>query len=121
LSLNLGFEFQILDDVAGKDRQNPKNRAGSIYQLVAAPDTKKLNPAGEWNSGRIVAKGNHIEHWLNGEKVAAIEYGSEDWKTRFKASKYKKYPDFSKQGGEILLQDHGDEVWFRNLLIREFK
>lgn len=118
---NLGFEFQILDDKEHKDNKNPKNRAASIYQLVAAPDDKKMNPVGAWNKARIVAKGNTIEHWLNGVKVTSLEIGSEDWKERFAASKYKKYPDFGKQGGEILLQDHGDDVWFRNLLIRELK
>ena len=118
---NLGFEFQILDDVGASDRSNPKNRVGSIYQLVAAPDTKKLEPIGEWNRGRIVASGNQIEHWLNGEKVASLEYGSANWEKIFKASKYKKYPDFGKQGGEILLQDHGHEVWYKNLLIRELE
>ena len=118
---NLGFEFQILDDKKHKDNKNPKNRAGSIYQLVAAPDDKKINAVGEWNQARIVVQGNSIEHWLNGEKTASLTLGSEDWKARYAASKYKKYPDFGKQGGEILLQDHNDEVWFRNLLIREQK
>jgi len=118
---NLGFEFQVLDDELSKDNKNPLNKAASMYQLVAAPDDKKLNPAGEWNSGRIVAKGDIIEHWLNGEKVARIQLGSKDWDERFLKSKYKKYPDFGKQGGEILLQDHGDEVWYRNIMIREVK
>ena len=83
------------------------------------PAIRALRPA--WNKGRIVAKGNLFEHWLNGEKVVSIEFGSGEWKKRFEESKYKKFPDFAKQGGEILIQDHGDDVWYRNLLIRELK
>jgi len=118
---NLGLEYQILDDINGKDNKNPKNKAASIYQLVAAPNTKKLNPVGEWNTGRIIANGNQLEHWLNGEKVAEIEMGTKRWKEAFAKSKYKSKPNFAKEDAQILLQDHGDEVSFRNLLIKELK
>jgi len=118
---NLGLEYQVLDDIGGKDNKNPLNSCASLYQLVAAPKTKKLNAPGEWNSGRIIANGNQIEHWLNDEKVAEIEMGSDAWKKAYDKSKYKKFPEFAKQGAEILLQDHGDEVSYRNLLIKELK
>ncbi|MGJ8657903.1 MAG: 3-keto-disaccharide hydrolase [Akkermansiaceae bacterium] len=118
---NLGLEYQVLDDVAGKDNKNPLNSTASLYQLVAAPKTKKLNPVGEWNTGHIIANGNHLEHWLNGEKVVEIEMGSEEWKAAYAKSKYRVFPTFAKQSNEILLQDHGDEVSFRNLLIKELK
>ena len=117
----LGLEYQVLDDEQHPDRKNPTHRAASMYELVAAPDSKKLNPPGQWNKGRIVANGNTLEHWLNGEKVVSLEYDSDDWKARFAKSKYVKYRDFAKNAGPILLQDHNDTVSYRNLRIREMK
>ena len=61
---NLGLEYQVLDDLKHRDNKNPTHRAASLYELVAAPDSKPLKKVGEWNKGRIVAKGNQIEHWL---------------------------------------------------------
>lgn len=116
----IGLEYQIIDDEVYRDNKNPTHRTASLYELAAAPDSKTLYPAGKaWNSGRIVAKGNHLEHWLNGEKVISIEFGSDDWNARFAESKYCVVPDFAKSGGPILLQDHHDSVSFRNLYIRE--
>ncbi len=118
---NLGLEYQILDDEAARDNKNPKNRLSSLYQLVAAPDDKPAKPAGEWNTGRIIANGNNIQHWLNGTKVVEIEIDSDEWKKAFSQSKYKNKKDFAKQSAEILLQDHGNDVFYRNLLIKELK
>ncbi|MEO0509537.1 MAG: DUF1080 domain-containing protein [Verrucomicrobiota bacterium] len=115
----LGLEYQILDDERHRDRKNPTHRTASLYDLYAAPDGKSYRPAGEWNNGRIVAKGNHIEHWLNGEKVVIAEIGSVDWNEKFVASKYHKNEGFGTWTGPILLQDHLDEVWYRNVLIRK--
>ncbi|MBK1831363.1 DUF1080 domain-containing protein [Verrucomicrobiaceae bacterium R5-34] len=118
----IGMEFQILDDQKGKDNKNPKNSLASLYQLVAAPaDKKAFAPNTQWNKGRIVANGNTIEHWLNGQKVVSIEVDSADWKERFAKSKYKKYDDFARNPGPILLQDHSDTVSYRNLMVRELK
>ena len=116
---SLGLEYQVLDDAKHKDRKNPTHQAGSLYELVAAPDNKPLKPVGEWNHARIVANGNAIEHWLNGEKVVEIEVDSDDWKTKFQNSKYKQHDGFGSWTGPILLQDHNDEVWYRNVQIRE--
>lgn len=116
---NLGLEYQVLDDKKHKDGKIRTHRASDLYELVAAPDDKPVNPVGEWNKGRIVAKGNHIEHWLNGEKVVEIEYGTEDWKTKFSNSKYKAHEGFGDWEGPILLQDHGDVVSYKNIRIRE--
>lgn len=118
---SLGLEYQILDDQKHKDGKLPSHRAASLYDLLPAPDDKPINPVGEWNSGRIVARGNHIEHWLNGHKVLEIDYGSEAWSHAFAASKYAKHKSFGSWTGTIHLQDHGDEVWFRSVRIRELK
>ena len=114
---SLGLEYQVLDDQKHRDNKNPSHRAGSLYELVAAPDSKSLNPVGEWNSGKIIAKGDQIEHWLNGEKVVEILWGTNDWKERFQKSKYRRNEGFGTWEGPILLQDHMDPVWYRNLKI----
>jgi hypothetical protein len=115
----LGLEYQVIDD---KSRAATKSsqRAGCLYDLVAASDDKVLKPVGEWNSSRIVAKGKHLEHWLNGVKIVEIEYGSPDWVERFGKSKYRKNSSFASKPGPLLLQDHGNNVWYRKLFIREF-
>jgi len=116
---SLGLEYQVLDDQKHRDNKNPTHRAGSLYELVAAQDSKTLKPVGEWNKGRIFVRGNQIEHWLNGEKVVEITWGSEDWKKRFQKSKYHKNEGFGSWEGPILLQDHNDPVWYRNLKIQK--
>lgn len=116
---SLGPEYQILDDEKHKDGAIPSHRAASLYELATAPDSKPINPVGEWNRGRIKAEGKRLQHWLNGEKVVDIEYGSSEWVKKFEASKYKKHEGFGSWTGPIQLQDHADEVWFRNLKIRE--
>ncbi|MDQ8196125.1 DUF1080 domain-containing protein [Coraliomargarita sp. SDUM461004] len=112
---DLGLEYQVLDDGV---HQDPQLSAG-IYALVPAAKDKPFNPGGQWNSGRIIAKGNYIEHWINDVKVAEIEIGSDDWKQAFENSKYKKHTGFGTWTGPIYLQDHNDAVSFRNVRIRE--
>ncbi|MDQ8187440.1 DUF1080 domain-containing protein [Pelagicoccus sp. SDUM812002] len=116
---NLGLEYQILDDQKHSDGKLPSHRSGSLYDLFAAPDDKPIKPVGQWNSGRIVAKGNHIEHWLNGTKILDIKIGSEEWRSAFSASKYAEHEGFGSGSGAIHLQDHGDKVWYRNVQIRK--
>ena len=78
-----------------------------------------MSPIGEWNTAKIVVNGNHVEHWLNGAKVVEYEIASDDWKTRVAASKWKEYPGYAMSAtGYIDLQDHGHEVWFRNVMIK---
>ena len=116
---SLGLEYQVLDDQKHRDNKNPTHRAASLYELVASPDSKPIKTVGEWNKGRIVAKGNQLEHWLNGEKVVEIKWGTEDWKKEFQQSKYRKNEGFGNWAGSILLQDHNDPAWFKNLNVRK--
>lgn len=111
-------EYQILDDARHRDGRSPLTSAGAVYGLYPAkPGVVK--PAGEWNVARIVARGPHVEHWLNGVKVAEYEQGSADWQARVEASKFAQWPQFGKaMKGRIGLQEHGGRVEFRNIKIR---
>lgn len=116
----IGFEYQILDDENHRDN-TVTHRTAELYELAAEETPRTLNAAGKWNSGRILAQGNTITHWLNGKKVLSIEFGSADWKTRFEDSKYfrQKKLDFGTHLGPIHLQDHSDtDIELKNVLIR---
>ena len=94
----------------------------SFYDVLPPTAKTKLNPIGEWNSSRVLIKGNHVEHWLNDAKVVEFELGSDEVKKAVAKSKFKNAAGFGeKMKGFILLTDHGDEAWFRNLKIRELK
>ena len=82
--------------------------------------SKELKPVGEWNHARIVARGPRCEHWLNGRKVVEYEIGSEEFQAGIAGSKFKDVEGFAETlTGRIFLQDHNDEVWYRNIRIRE--
>jgi hypothetical protein len=110
-------EIQVIDNARTDLR--PEQTAGANYDLhVPLRDVSR--PAGQWNELRILVKGNHVEHWLNGTKVIEYELGSDDWKKRVQASKFKQYPRFgTARRGHIGLQDHGDRVAYRSIRIRE--
>lgn len=112
-------EMQILDDSVHADGKSPLTSAGAVYGLYPAP-RGIVRPAGEWNHARIVVRGSHVEHWLNGTKMAEYELGSADWKARVAASKFAEWPRYGLAAeGHIGLQDHGDWVAYRNIKIRE--
>lgn len=113
-----GPEMQVLDDKRHADGHKAETSAGSCYGLYAC-SRKTVKPAESWNSVRIVAKGHHIEHWLNGTKVVQYELMSADWKRRVAASKFNMMPDYGTlDHGHIVLQDHGDPVSYRNIRIK---
>lgn len=116
----VGFEYQILDDDKNSDSLNgPQRQAGALYYLIAPNGQKRLEPVGNFNSSEIRVRGDHVEHWLNGAKIVEFEIGSPELKAAIAASKFKKISWYGqKRPTVILLQDHGDMVWFRNLKIR---
>ena len=115
----IGFEFQLIDDQANEDaRSGPTRVTGALYDLLA-PSPRPVRPAGEFNDGRIVVQGLHIEHWINEVKVLEFERESQQLRACIRGSKFTKMEGFgSVSRGHIDLQDHGDEIWFRNLRIR---
>ena len=122
----LGIEYQMLDDAAhpwmkdGRMLPNDYHTVGAVYELYPPSVYKKIKPVGEWNTSRVVSYGKHVEHWLNGAKVAEFDRGSSDFNERVAKSKFKDVPQFGLHDkGLLLLQDHGSVVWFRNLKIRK--
>ncbi len=115
-----GFEYQMLDDDRHADGKLPTHRAAALYDLVAPNASKRLRPVGEWNTSRIVFRGTHGEHWLNGAKVVEFDLGTPAMHAALAASKYHVIPWFAeRRRGPIVLQDHDDAVWFRDLKVRE--
>ena len=118
----VGYEFQILDDDRHADAKlgrDGNRKLGSLYDLLPASADKKANAVGEWNTARIVVRGNHVEHWLNGQLILDYDRDSAAFRASLGQSKFKSIAGFgTRSDGHILLQDHGDQVAYRNLKLR---
>jgi len=115
----LGFEYQVLDDEKHKDNLNPTHRTASLYDMIQAKGGS-AKPVGEFNTGRIVFNNKHGEHWLNGVKVVEYDVDSPEFQALFKKSKYAKHEDFTKHKlARIILQDHGNDCWYKNIKIKK--
>lgn len=116
----IGFEYQLLDDDLNADNKIPSHRAGALYDLIQPAAATRLKPVGEWNESRLVFRGNHGEHWLNGVKVVEYDLGTARMDSLVALSKYKNIKDFAaRRTAHIVLQDHGEEIFFRSIMIRE--
>jgi hypothetical protein len=114
-----GPEYQVLDDVAASDRFDPKHRAGALYDLVAPPKDF-TRPVGSWNTARIIVRGWHIQHWLNGEKIVDVDLRSPEGAMLKMHSKFSAMPHFAEyRRGHIALQDEHNSVAYRNIKIRD--
>jgi hypothetical protein len=113
-------EYQLLDDVHGEDNKTRLTCAGSAYGLYPSP-AGHLKPVGGWNRTRIVARGPHVEHWLNGTKLLEYELRSADWEAKVAASKFGKWPNYGRAArGHVAMQgDHAGTLAFRDIRIRE--
>ena len=118
----IGCEFQILDDDKHPDAKlgvKGNRTLGSLYDLIPAPADKPFNKK-DFNTATIIVRGDHVEHWLNGMKLIEYTRQNQMWDALVAYSKYRDWPNFGNwESGNILLQDHGDEVWFKNIKIKE--
>ena len=120
----IGCEYQILDDEKHPDAKlgtNGNRTIGSLYDLIPALQSKPFKK-NEFNTAMIVAENYKVQHWMNGVKIVEYTRNNQMWNALVSYSKYKDWPNFGNaEEGNILLQDHGDEVWFKNIKIKELK
>jgi hypothetical protein len=118
-----GLEYQIIDDANHPDAKlghDGDRKLGALYDLIPCDPAKPVNPVGEWNHARIVSRGTHVEHWLNGKKILEYDRGSTAFHDAVMRSKFKNIPGFGEwANGHILLQEHGSAISFRTVKIRE--
>lgn len=119
LAWELGLEMQVLDDAEHADGRRPRRRAGDLYDLQSLA-RGAARPAGEWNRARIRIEGRRVRHWLGDVLVVDLVRGSPEWARALDESKFADVPGFGlAERGHVVLQDHGDPVWYRSIRIRE--
>ncbi|WP_298488287.1 DUF1080 domain-containing protein [uncultured Maribacter sp.] len=121
---SIGLEYQILDDTLHPDAKKGNHEGSrtvcSLYDLIKADPNKPVNPIGDWNTAYISSIDNHVEHWINGVKVLEYERKSPEYLKLVAESKYKKWPNFGElEKGQLLLQDHGNKVSFKNIKVNK--
>jgi hypothetical protein len=118
-----GWEYQIIDDAANEDNKLATHRTGALYDMIAPNEFKRVKRAGQWNRSRLIFRGNHGEHWLNGVRIVTFDLGTPAFDSAFAKSKYAQYPSWfpERRKGQIVLQDHDNVVWFRDIKIRVLK
>lgn len=115
-----GPEYQMIDDIGFPQKLEDWQKTGADYAMYTTNSKKKIMPVGQWNSSKIVFDKGHVEHWLNGEKVVEFTAWDAAWTKLKTEGKWKDFPDYGKaKKGRIALQDHGNKVYFKNLMIRE--
>ncbi len=116
-----GPEYQMIDDINFPEKLEDWQKTGANYAM-GGPLVAASNPIGEWNHTRIVVNKGHVEHWLNGQKTADYTFNSPEWKKLKETGKWKDAKNYGKtKKGHIDLQDHGSEIWFKNMKIKEIK
>lgn len=114
-----GPEYQLIDDEGFPADLEDWQKTGANYAMHTAP-TAQPNPVGEYNTSRIKVENGHVEHWLNGDKLLEYDLWTDEWLEAANTGKWKDYPKYGRaKSGHIALQDHGNQIWFRNIKIRK--
>jgi hypothetical protein len=116
-----GPEMQVLDNACHPDAKIIKHRAGDLYDLISV-SKETVKPVGEWNHAQLISNRGKMEFWLNGTKTVVFAMHTPEWDKMVAGSKFKEMAAFGKASkGHIALQDHGDQVWYKNIKIKELK